>query len=648
MPEFAKPLAAYIRPRAETLAIRQQLARYIKTRYLKNVTGDADGGELFSNPKRDDAVVGHFALWLAVIRSPSLARLEGKNTTTSMGASPTDKMPPSPTEEFLENSDGLRGRYVRALRANSAAKNAYDEAAQELESLRANSNNNSTTTTTTRTEQPMNTYGGVITKTSQAASRSSRADKSSGGSSNLQTYLTLLRYRRGKSKLSILQEFAEKLAAMKDLPGNDEETMTTTSGVAGNGFTDQYPGNGNDAVGSVIGAEIVKRSQMIRDLRGEIDLRKQSQSWARNDKVYTPQENEGVNTGRQKISVDSRVEMLEKAVLRAKLEARKEAKAIEVLRRKYEGGLSKSNPTTRLLALSRTRDTLVRWVEETLASLGTGGDDAQESDESDFTVHDLSNLNDRQARISKTYDAYVEARRNFIDVVAECSKWVQSDKEKPVSDSSLSPSSSTSSSPQRSQPQPSSTTSAISALQAILPHIYNHISTCLTPSSLTASLPEAQASHLTNITAKESSTVFRILDRLAVESQLLHEHPPIGESTATRSPGAPLAAPFGSNPGNTQINIDLTSRARMWCLAAQQANAATERSVGTNSEKGQAAVKEAEKMVREVYEIMGQDYEAVVDGDAGCEKEVAELGVTRLSQGVKSPWARLDGGVGVI
>ena len=125
---------------------------------------------------------------------------------------------------------------------------------------------------------------------------------------------------------------------------------------------------------------------------------------------------------------------LEKAVLQAKGHLDREKGLLEEQQLLLKPSTSSSGSgKRRVLALQRTRDELVRWVEDKLASCADE-EDRQEEEESTTTTTTTTmtmQLNQRRELIDRQYAMYVKARKDMLDHVhAAC---------QPVSDPSLGP-----------------------------------------------------------------------------------------------------------------------------------------------------------------------------------------------------------------
>lgn len=145
-PDFARPLASCMTTPEEALRIRQALTRYLLSQQLKSV---------------DDEPICH------------LSASTGCNV---------DSVKRNPRE--LDG--GIYARYLEALGANLAARNAYNEALQDLTALKQQEQK----PTTTRDCPP-------------------------SGGQELRAYLSMLRSRRERERALLLRRYLDKLNSME-------------------------------------------------------------------------------------------------------------------------------------------------------------------------------------------------------------------------------------------------------------------------------------------------------------------------------------------------------------------------------------------------------------------------------------------------
>jgi hypothetical protein len=315
---------------------------------------------------------------------------------------------------------------------------------------------------------------------------------------------------------------------------------------------------------------------------------------------------------------------LEQAVLRAKVQLRKEKELLEQVKtgslNKGRGGLS---PVPRdvqaLQALDRTRNELITWVEE---ELGKAGD--SESQDAPETHHHIptdanESIEDQLVIVKAQYGRYIQARKTFIDTIAETVEPVLNinpteKKEVDVEDNE------TESSP--------STTWIVSPYLRELQLISNEQKSSI-----------QQKSHLTVGLAKQHKETVQLFDRLAHESHLL--------------PAYPMKA-AGRNIGNFDLDEmagkempSAAHRARAWTSAGESASTATKDFVLANTGKGEVAIEGARTALSTLDELLGHNSgQAASLVDDIWTSETASSKVKAKIQG--DIWAILDGNLGVL
>lgn len=305
IPPVAKPLEPYIKNRQEALHIRQVL-----TSYLRSHIAFAEEAPDRPNPYAES----HLALCAP------------QDAVEDVGQIP------------LEVS-GLRKKYLEALQANVAARNLYQSISEDV---------------TARTHVRKQSRGETTT---------------SGPSSELQTYLTLLRDRRRHAKLQVFQHYLQQLKTRQATnPGQYDKTEGQNRNL-----------------------------QRIDDI-----------------------EDGGQNGSGPEDGVEGLVHKLERAVIRARAQLDRERKLFEELKAQHNAEDNRHIPQTmKLQALKRTRDTLVQWVEEKLMSVGANDEHPIEELSSEEIEDAAALLEERKAQIMQQYKMYVEARRTLLESAAK-------------------------------------------------------------------------------------------------------------------------------------------------------------------------------------------------------------------------------------
>ncbi|GFF30858.1 hypothetical protein IFM46972_03050 [Aspergillus udagawae] len=304
VPPFARPLAPYIRTRQEALRIRQALTSYLRSQ-IDFADDDSENPNCHSQ--------SHLTLCVPQDAVVNVKRIPAEFT-------------------------GLRKEYLQALQANLAARREYYSLTEKVAPAKAR-------TKGTKTESP-----------------------SIDHSSELQTYLRLLRDRRRHAKLQVFQHYLQEL---KERDSNISERI----------------------------GDRASQGQQIMSLEES--------------------DEECKSTGRDADDgIEVLVHKLERAVIRAKAQLDRERNLLEVLKSQLAPASTDVPPAVKVAALQRTRDELVQWVEEKLVSVGNA-DDAPVHDLSREEIEESARLvEDQKAQIAAQYVAYVEARKRLLDAAS--------------------------------------------------------------------------------------------------------------------------------------------------------------------------------------------------------------------------------------
>lgn len=180
IPPFAKPLAPYIKPRQETLRIRQALTSYLRS-FI--VFTDDDAGQ------SNYLAQSHIAL-----------------------CAPTDAV--VNVKRIPSDITGLRKNYLEALQANVAARKDFASASEEIASKR---------------------------RQRASRNRQSDADLKEPGAA-LRDYLMLLRDRRRHTKLQVFQHYLEEVVGRDgadleslDVPEDTSQQVLVSEGLEAEG-----------------------------------------------------------------------------------------------------------------------------------------------------------------------------------------------------------------------------------------------------------------------------------------------------------------------------------------------------------------------------------------------------------------------------
>ncbi|KAF4167500.1 hypothetical protein CNMCM6936_004955 [Aspergillus lentulus] len=317
IPPFARPLAPYIRTRQEALRIRQALTYYLRSQ-IDFAEDDSENPNCHSQ--------SHLTLCLPQDAVVNVKRIPAELT-------------------------GLRKEYLQALQANLAARKEYHSLTEKVASAKER-------TKGSKTESP-----------------------SIDHTSELQTYLRLLRDRRRHAKLQVFQHYLQEL---KERDSNISERIGDRASQ---------------------GQEIVSLEETEEECKPT-----------------------GVDADD---GIEGLVHKLERAVIRAKAQLDRERNLLDVLKSQLAPDSTDVPPAVKVAALQRTRDELVQWVEEKLVSVGNA-DDAPVQDLSPEEIEESTRLvKVQKAEIAAQYVAYVEARKRLLDAASRACQPVTMPSTKP-------------------------------------------------------------------------------------------------------------------------------------------------------------------------------------------------------------------------
>ncbi|KAL1979683.1 hypothetical protein VTN96DRAFT_5364 [Rasamsonia emersonii] len=343
-------------------------------------------------------------------------------------------------------------------------------------------------------------------------------------------------------------------------------------------------------------------------------------------------------------NVQELISKLERTVIRAKQKLDREQKMLEELRaRRLSSSATDKNdvsPARRVVALQRTRDELVQWVEEKLAA-SHSDDDGQFQELSLTEIENSSKLiEERKAEIKEQYAAYVKARKSLLDALSLVSQSVVKDAGAEVE----SPSKPTTKMKQRAQPSDWDSIDSLAYANGIL-HPLSKVQKSLA----------LQRSYLSGILAKEQSTMRQALDRLSHESHLLPEYPILARQSRFQH----ITSGSRSDRSGLTKTEEIVDQAQAWAFASEAARANERDYVDQKIERGSEMAETASETLQQVYELLNQDYKEVMkEGNDEEQNEgdiwAAEIRSSRLrgrqhreDKRPKGPWSGLNGRVGV-
>ncbi|KAI9844951.1 MAG: hypothetical protein M1838_001957 [Thelocarpon superellum] len=294
--------------------------------------------------------------------------------------------------------------------------------------------------------------------------------------------------------------------------------------------------------------------------------------------------------------VNARMKQLKMAVLRARhaLEHEKAQMArIESMRHRHgEEGRddTEDDPAARMLALARTRDGLVQWVEE---ELGKANDQSEPPSEGE----DVSTPSfDHYAAIHavrKRYEDYLVARTSLLNEVSSvemCRAFLDG----PTS----APGSPTKTVRKEESPRATDATAHV-ALQSLTTH--------LLPLSRQRAAVLEQKAHLAMALGRRQQDSRRTLDRLAHESHLLPAYPFLANEPRFKHAAAAISARSfpGSSRNPAEQKSDVVSKAEGWAFAAQAARTASHEAVEDRLAVGEASLAHTTMLLEEVRTLLG-------------------------------------------
>lgn len=331
------------------------------------------------------------------------------------------------------------------------------------------------------------------------------------------------------------------------------------------------------------------------------------------------------------------VDRLEKAVLRAKLLLKKEDQLLEDVRSRSTATSDTIADSSKLAALSATRNGLISWMEAEL-SKASHLDEAEhnEPDGKQQPAADRGHMNEQLSVVKDKYAKYVAARKALIQLVQQRIQPVEME------------------SPSRNTPEARREVARTNpSTHLIAPYIEGLVQVGQAQRSYIA-----QKSHMNAVFAKQTEETIRALDRLSEESQLLPEHSVPGAATGKTG--------LGTDPSSNHID-KLSDRVQPWVSAADTAKLATLEAVAEKIEQGQVALERSTRSLAEIDQLLGR--KTITGGEPMTDEDttIDDIWLTESSSPRKVPtskafaknksnvvkekqdiWSTLDGSVGLI
>lgn len=337
--------------------------------------------------------------------------------------------------------------------------------------------------------------------------------------------------------------------------------------------------------------------------------------------------------------IEGLVHKLERAVIRAKSQLDKEKKLFEEVKAQHESkGISHEDvpSAVKARALQRTRDELVQWIEGRLVNMGGGDDDPTQEPSVEELEEASKSLEEGKAQIATQYAAYVEARKNLLDVASKACQPVGTSPTKPQS------------------PIKHSGTTAPEQVPSLSPiDVLAYTSENFLPLSKTQRALALQRSYQSGMISKEKANTLRMLNRLSGESHLLPDYPILAHQPRFKNAAAAIKSRRASKSREPPKPDEITSLAEAWAFASEAAGENEQDYVEQRIAMGDESAQNAEKTLRGVYQLLNQDPEDMREGQEEPSTDnwagEAQTSQTKPSREKrpKGPWSALDGQVDV-
>lgn len=334
---------------------------------------------------------------------------------------------------------------------------------------------------------------------------------------------------------------------------------------------------------------------------------------------------------------------LHKAVLCAKNNLEMERNLLARLKGEDNGAkISKETvsdiSSTELLALSRTRDRLIEWIEQQLAK-GTQGEEVEDKIQSEHHDKVPVDVAQRQKKIEEKYEDYLQARRSLVAFMSELNGVAIG---APVA--------------KQKNPSPQENAEVDMMYQEaalVLPYLTEH----LIPAADAHKSFLQQESHFSHILKNETRETAKALDRLASESHLLPDFPLLATQPRFQNIVASLRSenlPRASNEKPESEELQTIDQVRKWASAASAASTARRAAVEERLDYGEKHLGIAQGLVRELQKILGEDHEVdetEVDPQSHSQKTKDKsqkvIFTDRTSRDQMGLWAGLDGNISI-
>jgi hypothetical protein len=326
------------------------------------------------------------------------------------------------------------------------------------------------------------------------------------------------------------------------------------------------------------------------------------------------------------------IDQLEKHVLRAKLQLKREEQLLEQVKSRSSVAPGTVTNSAKLEALNTSRSELINWIEVELGKAGDGGaDDTTDTNRENQGLSNTTRLDEQLAGVRTKYSQYLEARKLLLQLVSRQSKPVI----KPLADNAQHPTIPT------ATPQPPT--------HLLPPYLEQLLSVAHEQKGLIT-----QKSHFNITIAKQLKDTCQALDHLADESQLIPAHP---------MPGAARRKPAGFGDAlSASETLDSSSRVKPWVFAADSAKIATLEAVAEKIEEGQIALEGSMRTISEIDQLLSTEVKTEAGGGDESVEDIwlaegrpagksARSGKPKpkpKQQGTRDVWDVLDGSLGLL
>jgi len=332
---------------------------------------------------------------------------------------------------------------------------------------------------------------------------------------------------------------------------------------------------------------------------------------------------------------------LEKAVLCAKNALDNQKRLLAKIKKEQQKQRASGQPTTtistemKIRALSCTRDELISWIEEHLAKTSQSTDTADKLSTPDSKSAHYS-IEKRRKEVQDRYEDYLEARQCLVGLVL-------SSDTPPLEAYS-----------KAENAEPHSQERIVESNQHEASSVLPYLTEYLIPAANAQNSFLRQESYVSSTLASQNQATVQLLDRLAEESHLLPNYPVLARQPrfqkvveALRSKSSPSTL---AEARRSEDEPQILSQARQWAFAADASRSAKQEAVKERLEHGTTHICTAEKLVKELQEILGVDKEENEDeGDEDIWTGSIEVKSQKQpsSSGRTGIWAGLDGNIGV-